>query len=56
MNTKDSELKPTINVKFMRDSQGRNWICYSDVSNQADFKSSGCVLAEDLDYDRMFGG
>ena len=49
-------LEPTPNVKTVRDSQGRTWLCDASADLDRDLHSQACVLAEDFIYDRNFGG
>ena len=44
------------NVKMVRDTTGRFWLCDASVSSDSDPASENCVLAENIIYDRMFGG
>jgi hypothetical protein len=46
----------TPNVKMVQDGQGRFWLCDISVSFDSDLASEGCVQADEIIYDRMFGG
>jgi hypothetical protein len=49
-------LEPTPNVKLVRDTLGRRWLCDAAVEEDTDLSGQGCYLADDFIYDRNFGG
>ena len=56
MDRNEEKLAPTVNIKLVRDTQGRAWLCDATVSTGANLGSKDCVLADEVVYDRMFGG
>ncbi len=44
------------NVKYLVDGNGRGWICEGHVRKDDDPRQQACVPAEEIIYDRMFGG
>ena len=56
MDRNEEKLNSTPNIKLVRDAQGRAWLCDAEVASGDNLRSRGCVLAEEVLYDRMFGG
>ena len=50
------ELPSTPNIKFVQDGHGRGWYCSGGVSGQDGLELQGCVRADQVEYDRGFGG
>jgi hypothetical protein len=44
------------NVKMVRDGHGELWLCDAEVGTRTNLAGQGCVRAESVIYDRMFGG
>ena len=44
------------NLKYVVDGEGRGWFCDGEVPQGADPRHEACTPAEDVIYDRMFGG
>jgi hypothetical protein len=49
-------LEPSPNVKLVRDSSNRSWLCDASASSSSDLHAQGCVLFDEIVYDRDFGG
>lgn len=56
MNTTTEIIETTPNLKLVRDGQGRSWICDTSAQDEGDLRSQGCTLADEITYDRNFGG
>ena len=54
---KKNEIQsPKVSVKLVRDGHGNAWLCDASVSGSGDLASQGCTRADDVIYDRSFGG
>lgn len=44
------------NICYVVDGHGKHWICPVGVDTDGDMESQACFAADDMIYDRMFGG
>ncbi|MFH1844422.1 MAG: hypothetical protein ABIF77_14580 [bacterium] len=51
-----SDLSNTVNIKYILDNAGNHWICEGDVDRSEDLGGQACVAADEVIYDRGFGG
>jgi hypothetical protein len=56
INVETQEVPVNGNLKYVRDARGRGWFCPSHARANGDFAGHGCQPAEDVVFDRGFGG
>jgi hypothetical protein len=44
------------NVCYVVDGNGKHWICPIGVDTDRDLEHQACFAADEMIYDRMFGG
>lgn len=56
INVETFEVPTHGNLKYVRDSRGRGWFCPSQARSHNDLAGQGCQPAEEIVFDRGFGG
>lgn len=44
------------NICYVVDGYGKHWICPVGVDTDSDLEPQACFAADEMIYDRMFGG
>jgi len=52
--TQAQDVRP--NICYVIDSNGKHWICPVGVDTSSNLESQACFAADEMIYDRMFGG